>query len=364
LSVSPADLLALERALALAGEGVGEVEPNPPVGAVLYRGNEFLAEGYHRIYGGLHAERDLLSRVASVPADASLAVTLEPCSTVAKQPPCTEAILAAGVRRVVVGAVDPDPRHRGRGLDLLRERDVEVVIAPEQSGITALLAEFRAHLGRSRPYVLLKWAMTLDGSWGPRTGDERGISGPESLAEVHRLRAHVDGILVGSGTVRTDDPLLTARPPGSLPLTRVVLDPRGRVPADCQLFRSADQGRVLWITGGGPASPPPGVELLVLEDPRDLAGELLPRLRESGLCRLLVEGGPTVAAAFLRAGVVDRGLVFVAPRIYTGEAAGGPRLELTGSSPAPAAPREVGRPKVQSVRTLGCDALFKLSWFS
>ena len=361
MAFDPHDAAALARAVELAERGRGAVEPNPPVGAVVYRGGQVLAEGFHREFGEAHAEVEALSALSDLPRDASLAVTLEPCSTsdgAKKQPPCVEALLRNGVRRVVIGEVDPDPRHGGRGIAALKRAGVEVVLAPAGAVADGLLAEFRAHLARPRPYVLLKWAQGLDGAWRGDDPREAWISSPESRRTVHRLRAHVDAILVGAGTMLADDPRLTARPPGARPLLRVVVDGRARVPPDARAFRTLDGGPVLWVTArGGGVATPPGVERLELAAPHDVAGELLPQLKRRGVARLLVEGGPTVAAAFLAADLVDRAWVFVAPLIHSG-ASRLPALAI-------GAGRDGGtvRFKVDSVERSGCDAWFKLSWF-
>ena len=352
------DAAALARAVTLAERGRGEVEPNPPVGAVLYRRAEILGEGFHAAYGAAHAEVAALAGRERAPADATLAVTLEPCSSRGpekKQPPCVDALLRAGVRRVVVGELDPDPRHAGRGLAVLSAAGVEVVVAPAGTVPARLLAEFRVQLARDRPYVLLKWAQSLDGRWADPTGRERWLSSEESRAQVHRLRACVDAILVGAGTVLADDPLLLARPPGPRPLVRIVVDARARVSSSAQLFRTSDRGAVWWVTGReAPGAVAAGVERIGLAHPHDLGGELLPELRRRGIARLLVEGGPTVAAAFLRAGVVDRAWVFVAPVLFGATAGEGPAL---GRGLEVAA-----RPRVDQVERCGCDAWFKLSW--
>jgi diaminohydroxyphosphoribosylaminopyrimidine deaminase/5-amino-6-(5-phosphoribosylamino)uracil reductase len=354
------DAAALARAVALAHQGRGEVEPNPPVGAVVYAGARTLAEGFHAAYGERHAEVEALGRLAALPAGASLAVTLEPCSATGgakKQPPCADEIVRCGVRRVVVGEIDPDPRHEGRAIDVMRRAGIEVVLAPAGAVPPSLLAEFRAHLGRDRPYVILKWAQGLDGRWRGAAPAERWISGEESRREVHRLRAHVDGVLVGSGTVMADDPLLTARPPGRRPLHRIAVDARARVPRGARLFATAGEGPVLWVTGPlRDREPPEGVERIELAAPHDVAGSLLPELKRRGVQRLLVEGGPTVAAAFLRAEVVDRAWVFVAPVVHGGSSQG-PGLGIGG-----AALDRTLRPRVEGVERIGCDSWFKLCW--
>ncbi len=302
---------------------------------MIVRGATSLAEGWHREWGGAHAESEALHALARVPADATLVVTLEPCSSRGgekKQPPCVEALLAAGVRRVVIGESDPDPRHAGRGLAQLRAAGVAVVVAPRGAVPESLLAGFRAHRARARPYVFVKWAQSLDGCWSTGRADQRWISSEAARAAVHQLRARVDALLVGSETVRVDDPQLTARPPGPRPLTRVVVDSRGRTPASAQLFTVRPDAPTWWITRRGvAAATPAGVTRLELDDPHDVTGELLPQLHRLGIRRLLVEGGPTVVAAFLRAGVVDRAWIFVAPRTFGGPAASLPTLAAASS---------------------------------
>jgi diaminohydroxyphosphoribosylaminopyrimidine deaminase/5-amino-6-(5-phosphoribosylamino)uracil reductase len=286
-------------------------------------------------------------------------VTLEPCSArdaAKKQPPCLDALLRAKVRRVVIGELDPDPRHSGRALEELRRAGIEVVVAPAGSVPERLLADFRSQLRSSRPWVILKWAQGLDGRWDSPPG-ERWLSSEESRTAVHRLRAHVDAVLVGSGTVIADDPRLTARPPGRRPLVRIALDARARVSPASQLFTSEDGGPVWWVTArGAKAKVPRGVERLELTSPHALAQEVLPELRRRGVRRLLVEGGPTIAAAFLRENAVDRACVFVAP-LLRGAGGGAPALGL-GAAELPSATK----PRVEGVERSGCDALFKLSW--
>ncbi len=317
-SLAPPEAAALARAIELAGLGVGAVEPNPPVGAVLLQRERRVGEGFHREWGSLHAEAEALAVAGDAARGATLVVTLEPCSArggAKKQPPCVEALRAAGVSRVVVGALDPDPRHAGAGLAQLKASgiDVALVDSPESK---ALIARFAAHLGRARPFVFLKWAEGQDGGWQNADPTVRWISGDAARAKGHELRARVDAILVGSGTVLRDDPQLTARPPGPRPLVRVVVDGRARVPASARCFVDG-AAPTWWVTethARPAASVPAGVLHLPLHDPHDLDGELLPALHQRGVRRLLVEGGPNVAAAFLAARVVDRAWIFVAPR--------------------------------------------------
>jgi diaminohydroxyphosphoribosylaminopyrimidine deaminase/5-amino-6-(5-phosphoribosylamino)uracil reductase len=353
------DAAALRRAASLAERGRGEVEPNPRVGAVLHRDGTVLAEGYHRAWGAEHAEVEALGRAAAPFAGATLVTTLEPCTSAGgakKQPPCAEAIVRAGVRRVVIGEIDPDPRHRGAGMRRLSAAGVEVVTAPVGSVPDRLLRDFRTHLGRARPWVILKWAQTADGRWS--TPDRRHVSGEPARAEVHRLRRSVDAILVGSGTVLADDPLLTARPAGSRPLQRIVVDARGRVPPDARLFRTADQGPVLWVVGPrAPAASPAGVERIALRFPHDAAMDLPQQLRSRGIERILVEGGPSLALGWLRCRAVDRGWVFVSR-----SSSGGGRCPRLRLDRATFERERIEIPTVESVESCGGDAWFKLRW--
>jgi diaminohydroxyphosphoribosylaminopyrimidine deaminase/5-amino-6-(5-phosphoribosylamino)uracil reductase len=360
------DGCALRRAVELALQGRTEVEPNPPVGAVVHRSGELLAEGFHRMYGEPHAEVEALrglesGATAAARGEATLVVTLEPCSSSGKKtPPCVPAILRSGIHRVVVGEDDPDPRHAGRGLRELAEAGVVVVRAPAGSVPTALLADFRAHLERRRPWTVLKWACGLDGSWSSAP-PERWISGEASRAEVHRLRGHVDAIVVGAGTVRSDDPLLTARPPGPRDPIRVVIDRRGRVPATARVFQDAAAHPVLWFTQD-PGDAPKGVERVALGSLAAATGTkdgavveaVGLELRRRGAARILVEGGPTLAAAFLRAHAVDHAWVFVAAKAQGGADAarlGGADASLEGP----------WRPRVLDLKRCGDDAWFKLA---
>ena len=370
------DAQAFVRAVLLAKRGAGHVEPNPCVGAVIHVDGRIVAEGFHAEYGEAHAEEAALAAFTATNAGevdrraATLVVTLEPCSSsggAKKREPCVEAIVASGIGRVVIGADDPDPRHQGRAYERLRAAGVEVVVAPRGTVPEELLAPFRRHLRSGRPHLVLKWAQTSDGRWS--LPGRRYLASDESLRAVHRLRAHCDAIAVGSGTLLADDPLLTVRPPElrtiARPLIRIVLDGRGRAPTDSQLFRTAALGPVWWITGraGVPsvsANPPTpsGVERIELAQPHDLADSLLPELRRRGVARLLVEGGPTLAAALLAAGVVDRLLVFVAPDRPDAD----PRDQAAFDASLRRLLGSSAMPRLEAVELSGCDACFQLSF--
>ena len=311
---------ALARACVLARRGMYEVEPNPMVGAVVLAGERVVGEGWHRAWGGPHAEVEALAAAAGAARGATLVVTLEPCSTSGKTPPCTEAILAAGVARVVVGRLDPNPVHHGRGIERLLAAGVEVDLL-EQPGPEALLRRFPAQLASRRPHVLAKWAMSKDGAIAPARGGRAVVSCAESQALVHRWRGTADAILVGVNTVIADDPLLTARGDGPRrrTLRRVVLDPSLRTPLAARVVNTPDQAPT-WILAADDASPGAESALAargarVLRVPRDpdwlVAG--LERLAAEGCGRVLIEGGSHTLAACLAADVVDQAAIFMSP---------------------------------------------------
>ena len=232
----------MRRAISLAERGRGHTAPNPLVGAVLVRDGKIIGEGFHAFYGGLHAERaaleDCRHRGLS-PAGASLYVTLEPCCHTGKQPPCTEAILAAGIRAVFVGSSDPNPLVAGKGIAALRQGGIAVTEHVSESACDALNAPFFHHIRTGLPFVLLKYAMTLDGKTACASGASRWITGEAAREEVHRTRAAVGAVMVGINTVLQDDPLLTCRIPGGRNPLRVVCDSGLRTPLDSALVKTA-----------------------------------------------------------------------------------------------------------------------------
>ncbi len=307
-------------ALREAAKGLGRTSPNPAVGAVIVKNGRVVARGHHARAGGPHAEVVAIRAAGPRARGADLYTTLEPCDHYGKTPPCSIAILEAGVRRVLVGSADPNPLVNGRGVARLRKAGVlavEGVLGPE---CDALNAHWFRYIRDRRPYVTLKAAVTLDGRMATRTGDARWVTGDEARRWVHRLRDRVDAVLVGAGTARADDPLLTARLPGGRgrdPI-RVVLDTDLSLPRGLRLLHPRSSAPTIVAH----ASPRlrrvgPGVELLRCRrgkggvDLRDLLAKLAAR----GIMHLLVEGGARVHARFLEAGLVDRMAIFVAPKL-------------------------------------------------
>jgi diaminohydroxyphosphoribosylaminopyrimidine deaminase/5-amino-6-(5-phosphoribosylamino)uracil reductase len=314
----------MRRALQLAEQGRGYVEPNPLVGAVVVRDGRAVGEGWHQRYGQAHAEVNALAAAGDAAAGATLYVTLEPCCHHGKTPPCTEAVLRAGIRRVVAAMPDPFPQVAGRGADRLRTAGVQVEFGVSKAEARRLNAPYLKLLATGRPYVHAKWAMTLDGKIATRTGDSRWISNEASRRRVHQLRGRMDAILVGIGTVRADDPLLTARPPGPRTPVRIVFDSRGSLPADCQLVRTAREVPVLVATAGPVRRAEElralGCEVLSLpaaEGRTDMLA-LLDELGRRRMTNLLVEGGSSVLGSFLDAQEIDEVHVYVSPRLAGG----------------------------------------------
>jgi diaminohydroxyphosphoribosylaminopyrimidine deaminase/5-amino-6-(5-phosphoribosylamino)uracil reductase len=312
-------------ALHEAAKGLGRTSPNPAVGAVIVKDGRVVARGHHERAGGPHAEVVALRRAKGRAAGADLYTTLEPCDHFGKTPPCSLAIIEAGVRRVFVATQDPNPRVNGRGIARLRAAGVQVVTDVLRADCEALNAPWFRYITTGRPYVTLKAAITLDGRIATRTGDSRWVTGEEARAEVHRLRDVVDAVLVGSGTALADDPRLTARLPrgrGRDPV-RVVLDSRLRLPRRLALFHptSAAPTLVAHVTDREPRLGP-GVEALrcrATREGRVSVPDLLVRLAARGITHLLVEGGGEVASSFIRAGAVDRLVLFVAPKMVGGD---------------------------------------------
>ena len=240
------DLFWMRRALAEAERGRGAVEPNPLVGAVVVREGRPVGVGHHARFGGPHAEVVALEAAGAAARGATLYVTLEPCCHHGKTPPCTEAVLAAGIRRVVAAMTDPFPKVAGGGFARLAAAGLEVESGLLETEARRLNAPYLKRLATGRPYVIAKWAMTLDGKTATASGDSRWISGPRSRALVHELRGRMDAILVGIGTALADDPQLTARPPGPRRAARVVLDSAARLPPDSRLARTAREIPV-WV---------------------------------------------------------------------------------------------------------------------
>ena len=322
----------MAEALELALGGLESVSPNPLVGAVVVRGGRVIGRGFHRGFGRPHAEREALEAAGNA-RGADLYVTLEPCAHHGKTPPCCEAVLEAGIKRVFFSASDPNPETRGKGPRLLRKAGVEVRGGLLRKEALSQNAPYFFWRDKGRPWVVLKWAMSLDGKIATAGGESQWITGAKARARGHSLRRRVDAVLVGTETVLADDPLLTPRPAGGRAPLRVILDRRGRLPMKLKLLshpRVAGRGRRLYVSVSGANSARRlgelerrGVETLLLPSAAaglDL-GLLLAELSKLEISQLLVEGGARLAGAFLRDALVEEIAAFVAPKIIGGEGA-------------------------------------------
>jgi diaminohydroxyphosphoribosylaminopyrimidine deaminase/5-amino-6-(5-phosphoribosylamino)uracil reductase len=335
------DRLHLARAVELAQRGQGRVSPNPVVGAVVVRDGAVLGEGWHDELGGAHAEVNAIAAAGGDTAGATLYVSLEPCCHHGRTPPCTDAILEAGISRVVVASDDPTEKASGRGLGILRDEGIDVTVADGELAARARLLNqaFRKHARTGRPWILFKSAMTLDGKVATRTGDSKWISGEASRELAHRWRASVDAVVVGIGTALADDPQLTARVDGVVRQPRrIVFDSEARLPLDSKLVQAAREiPLTVVVSRAAPRAATDGLEMagadVVVatgENEQARVRGALAQLGAEGITAILLEGGPHLAGAFLDAGEIDEVRLFLAPLLLGGRTARDP-LEGQGA---------------------------------
>ena len=324
----------MQAALDLAKRGQGYVEPNPMVGCVIVKSGRVVGEGFHRRFGRAHAEINALRRAGSAARGATVYVNLEPCSHEGKTPPCADALIAAGVRRVVAAMKDPNPSVAGRGFRRLRAAGIRVDTGLLRVEARRLNAPFVVFHHEKRPYVILKWAQSIDGKIATRTGHSKWITSRQSRAAGHALRARVDAVIVGVATVLADDPDLTARMAKPRRTAwRVVLDSRLRIPTKAKVVRSARNTPTLIVMAKGCDNPrkrraleAAGCQVLPVRGTKQgiHLPSLLHRLHEMDMTNVLVEGGGRVLASFFEQGLSDEARVYVAPRLVGGEGAPGP----------------------------------------
>ena len=339
-SFTPADARFMRRALALARRGWGQVAPNPMVGAVVVRDGAVVGEGHHGRFGGPHAEPVALASAGERARGATVYVTLEPCAHHGKTPPCADALIAAGVARVVVAAADPNPDAKG-GARRLADAGIAVSTGLLADQARELNASFFHAFAANRPWVTLKLAASLDGAIAAPGGVPRWLTGPSSREAVHRMRANADAVAVGIGTALADDPALTVRdaPPPRIAPTRVVFDRGARLPVTSVLARTARDVPTVVIAAAEAAAERVGA-LAALGVEVRVAASLhgaLGLLREAGVRALLVEGGARVAAALLAERLVDRLVIFQAP-VVLGAGSLGAFSALDGAATAALAP--------------------------
>jgi diaminohydroxyphosphoribosylaminopyrimidine deaminase/5-amino-6-(5-phosphoribosylamino)uracil reductase len=321
----------MEMALRLAKRGISSVEPNPAVGAIIIKANQIIGRGWHKKFGGPHAEINALEDCRTLgvkPNGATMYVTLEPCSHYGKTGPCTEAIISAGIAKLFVAMIDPSEHANGRGIEQLRKAGIEVHTGICETKAKLLNAPFVKFTTTGKCWVTLKWAQSIDGkvAWANGIDGRRWISSERSRRDAHKLRRRVQAILVGINTIIADDPLLTARPDKGKKPARIVMDSFLRIPLDCQLISTIDQSQVIIYTSQESLWKSPhvaqelmdkGVELLAYTDThgRSNLHFLLTELSDRGISQLLVEGGPTTLTSFLKENLADEIIVYIAPRI-------------------------------------------------
>ena len=315
----------MRTALRLAEKAAGRTSPNPMVGAVLVRGGQVVATGYHRRAGGDHAEIDALKRAGRKARGATLYLNLEPCSHYGRTPPCGDALIAAKIKRVVAGMADPNPLVSGRGFRRLRQARIQVRAGVLEAECRRLNEAFIKYITRGLPFVLLKSAATLDGKTATATGNSRWITGRAARRRVHELRNVVDAVIVGVGTVIADDPQLTCRIPGGRNPVRVVLDPQLRMPLTARML--GEPGATIVVAGGSAPERKAarlgnrGVEVWRLHSRRDGISlvAVLKKLAEREMVSVMIEGGAVTAGRALAGKVVDKIAFFYAPKIVGGD---------------------------------------------
>jgi diaminohydroxyphosphoribosylaminopyrimidine deaminase/5-amino-6-(5-phosphoribosylamino)uracil reductase len=322
-------------ALRLARRALGRTSPNPAVGAVVVRRGRIVGRGFTAPPGGPHGEVVALRRAGRRARGATLYVTLEPCAHFGRTPPCVDAVRAAGIARVVIGTRDPNPRVRGDGAGRLRRAAIGVTIGVEQAACEEQIAAFRKHVTTGLPFVTLKLAASLDGRIATASGASKWITGTAARTEAHRLRNWHDAVLIGSETVRRDDPALTCRIPGGRDPLRVVVDSRLRIPPAAQVLTNRrSPGTVVFTSLRHGAKLVRlrrlGVDVVTVPGPggRLRLRSVLRVLGARGVCSVLVEGGAAVAASALKERLVDQVVVFLAPKLFGGD--GRPMIDALG----------------------------------
>ncbi|WP_446898800.1 bifunctional diaminohydroxyphosphoribosylaminopyrimidine deaminase/5-amino-6-(5-phosphoribosylamino)uracil reductase RibD [Clostridium sp. LBM24168] len=316
-------------ALKLALKGKGFVNPNPLVGAVIVKNEKILGKGYHKLFGGPHAEIYALKEAGEQARGADLYVTLEPCSHYGKTPPCAEAIIKSGIKKVIIGSLDPNPLVSGKGIEMLRDSNIEVITGVMEDEVVKMNEIFINYITRKIPFVIMKSAVTLDGKIATVSGQSKWITGEESREKVHQIRNRVMAIMVGIGTIIEDDPLLTTRlKDKSKDAKVVILDSRLSIPLKSRIFSTINDREIIIACTNDfnrenySSLTEKGVYLIICpknsENKVDL-NFLVRKLGERGIDSILLEGGGNVNFSALRYGIVDKVIYFIAPKIFGGK---------------------------------------------
>lgn len=315
----------MRRAVELAKLGIGKVNPNPLVGAVIVKEGRIIGEGYHAKYGELHAERHAFSRLTEEAEGAEMYVTLEPCCHYGKQPPCTQAIIEHGIKKVFVGSDDPNALVAGKGVQALREAGVEVVTQVMKEECDALNPVFFHFITTKTPYVLMKYAMTMDGKIACDTGKSQWITGEEARSHVQETRDALMGIMVGIQTIISDNPRLTCRIPGGRNPIRIICDSHLRIPMEAEVVQTAKKMKTVVATVSSEqekisALGEAGVKVLITDsaDGKVDLQDLMQKLGQEKIDSILLEGGGTLNQSALQSGIVNHIQIYLAPKIFGG----------------------------------------------
>ena len=315
------------QAIQLAKQGEGWTNPNPMVGAVIVKNGRIIGKGYHKKYGELHAERNAIASLTESAEGATIYVTLEPCCHYGKTPPCTEAIIEQKIKRVVIGSRDPNPKVSGKGIKMLQEAGIEVIEDFMREECDRLNPVFFHYITTKTPYVVMKYAMTLDGKIATKTGASKWITGEAARAEVQHMRHRYMGIMAGIGTVIADDPMLNVRVEGWKSPIRILCDSGLRIPLDGQIVKSAGKYRTIVAYADSENTEAKrkrlhemGVETICCPDENNQVDlkKLMKYLGEEGIDSILLEGGGTLNDSALRAGIVQEVQAFIAPKLFGG----------------------------------------------
>ncbi|MDS0526935.1 bifunctional diaminohydroxyphosphoribosylaminopyrimidine deaminase/5-amino-6-(5-phosphoribosylamino)uracil reductase RibD [Clostridium sp. SHJSY1] len=317
----------MELALSLAKKGRGFVSPNPVVGAVIVKDGKIIGEGYHKRYGGPHAEVEAFNNISEEAEGATMYVTLEPCSHYGKTPPCADLIIEKKIAKVVIGILDPNPLVAGNGVKKLKDAGIEVKVGVLEKKCNKINEIFMKYISTKIPFVLMKTAMSLDGKISTYTGESRWISGEESRKQVHKLRINYSAIMVGVNTVVEDDPELTCRIEGGRNPIRIILDSNLRIPMSSKIVQSAKKVKTIVVaTNNAPREnrimlEKKGINILLTDDidGRVNLKDLMKKLGELNIDSVLLEGGSTVNFSALEQGVVDKVQIYIAPMILGGD---------------------------------------------
>ena len=315
------------QAIQLAKQGEGWTNPNPMVGAVIVKNGRIIGKGYHKKCGELHAERNAIASLTESAEGATIYVTLEPCCHYGKTPPCTEAIIEQKIKRVVIGSRDPNPKVSGKGIKMLQEAGIEVIEDFMREECDRLNPVFFHYITTKTPYVVMKYAMTLDGKIATKTGASKWITGEAARAEVQHMRHRYMGIMAGIGTVIADDPMLNVRVEGWKSPIRILCDSGLRIPLDGQIVKSAGKYRTIVAYADSENTEAKrkrlhemGVETICCPDENNQVDlkKLMKYLGEEGIDSILLEGGGTLNDSALRAGIVQEVQAFIAPKLFGG----------------------------------------------